>query len=248
MLLKGRLSDSHTELLQGAGTCSVIRRYEGAEGDGERGSMKRAFDVLCSLVLLVLVSPLAVGLAILITLQDGRSPFYRAPRVGLGGRPFRMLKFRTMIPRADVLGGPSTPDGDPRVTVIGRWLRKYKLDEVPQLYNVCVGDMSLVGPRPEVQQYVDLYSEEERVILTVRPGLTDWASLWNIDEGALLKGSVDPEKVYLETIRPVKLRLQLAYVRQRSFGTDLRILLHTLMALARGKGACPLPLAVEKVV
>ena len=122
------------------------------------------------------------------------------------------------------------------------------LDELPQLFNVCGGTMSLVGPRPEVQHYVDLYSEEERVILTVRPGLTDWASLWNIDEGALLKGSPDPEKVYLETIRPVKLRLQLAYVRQRSFGTDLRILLHTAIALARGKGARPLPLIVEKGV
>jgi lipopolysaccharide/colanic/teichoic acid biosynthesis glycosyltransferase len=151
-----------------------------------------------------------------------------------------------MIPRADVLGGPSTPDGDPRVTEVGRWLRKYKLDEVPQLYNVCVGEMSLVGPRPEVQQYVDMYSDSERDILTVRPGLTDWASLWNIHEGALLKGSADPEKVYLETIRPVKLRLQLAYVRQRSFGTDLRILLHTAIALVRGRGACPLPPAVEK--
>lgn len=208
--------------------------------------MKRAFDVVCALLLLVLASPLMAGLAMLITLQDGGSPFYRGTRAGLGGRPFRMLKFRTMIPRADALGGPSTPDGDPRVTAIGRWLRKHKLDEVPQLYNVCVGDMSLVGPRPEVQQYVDLYSEEERAILTVRPGLTDWASLWNIDEGSLLKGSPDPEKAYLETIRPMKVRLQLAYVRQRSFGTDLRILLHTAIALVRGRGACPLPSAVEK--
>ncbi len=210
--------------------------------------MKRLFDVLGASVLLLLLSPLLLVIALVVKVGDGGSVFYRAPRVGLGGRPFRMLKFRTMVQHADKLGGPSTPDGDPRVTSIGRWLRKHKLDELPQLFNVCGGAMSLVGPRPEVQQYVDLYSEEERVILTVRPGLTDWASLWNIDEGALLKGSVDPEKVYLETIRPVKLRLQLAYVRQRSFGTDLRILLHTVMALARGKGACPLPLAVEKVV
>lgn len=210
--------------------------------------MKRLCDVLAASVLLLLLSPLLLVIALVITWSDGGPVFYRAPRVGLRGQSFRMLKFRTMVQHADRLGGPSTPDGDPRVTPIGRWLRKHKLDELPQLFNVCGGTMSLVGPRPEVQHYVDLYSEEERVILTVRPGLTDWASLWNIDEGALLKGSPDPEKVYLETIRPVKLRLQLAYVRQRSFGTDLRILLHTAIALARGKGARPLPLIVEKGV
>ena len=210
--------------------------------------MKRLFDVLVASALLVLLSPFLLILAGLIKAGDGGPVFYRAPRVGLGGQPFRMVKFRTMVRHADKLGGPSTPGGDPRVTPIGRWLRKHKLDELRQLFNVCGGTMSLVGPRPEVQQYVDLYSEEERVILTIRPGLTDWASLWNIDEGALLKGSPDPEKVYLETIRPVKLRLQLAYVRQRGFGTDLRILLHTANSLARGKGACPLPLAVEKGV
>lgn len=146
-----------------------------------------------------------------------------------------MCKFRTMLERADALGGPSTPADDPRVTPIGRWLRRYKLDELPQLFNVCIGDMSLVGPRPEVQQYVDLYTDEECAILAVRPRLTDWASLWNIDEGALLQGSPDPDKTYLETIRPVKIRLQLEYVRRRSFRTDLQILRHTLVALVGGK-------------
>lgn len=210
--------------------------------------MKRLCDVVVASVLLLLLSPLLLVIALVIRWSDGGPVFYRAPRVGLRGQPFRMWKFRTMVQHADQLGGPSTPDGDPRVTPVGRWLRQHKLDELPQLFNVCGGTMSLGGPRPEVQHYVDLYSEEERVILTVRPGLTDWASLWNIDEGTLLKGSPDPEKVYLETIRPVKLRLQLAYVRQRSFGTDLRILLHTAIALARGKGARPLPLIVEKGV
>ena len=210
--------------------------------------MKRLCDVVVASVLLLLLSPLLLVIALVIRWSDGGPVFYRAPRVGWRGQPCRMWKFRTMVQHADQLGGPSTPDGDPRVTPVGRWLRQHKLDELPQLFNVCGGTMSLVGPRPEVQHYVDLYSEEERVILTVRPGLTDWASLWNIDEGALLKGSPDPEKVYLETIRPVKLRLQLAYVRQRSFGTDLRILLHTAIALARGKGARPLPLIVEKGV
>ena len=208
--------------------------------------MKRLFDVLVASALLVLLSPVLLVLAMLIKAGDGGAVLYRGWRVGLAGRPFRMFKFRTMIRHADVLGGPSTPDGDPRVTSIGRWLRKYKLDELPQLLNVCSGDMSLVGPRPEVQQYVDLYSQEERAILTVRPGLTDWASLWNIDEGALLKGSPDPEKAYLETIRPVKIRLQLAYVRRRSFGTDLQILFRTVVALVRGKGTCSVAMVTEK--
>lgn len=207
--------------------------------------MKRLFDVLVASVVLLVSSPLWLVIALLIKVGDGGPVFYLACRVGLKGRPFRMLKFRTMVRHADRLGGPSTPDGDPRITPIGRWLRRHKLDELPQFFNVCGGTMSLVGPRPEVQQYVDLYSEDERVILTVRPGLTDWASLWNIDEGALLKGSPDPERTYLEIIRPVKLRLQLAYVRQKSFGTDLSILLHTAIAIVRGKGACPLPLAAE---
>ena len=197
--------------------------------------MKRLFDLGVAACALLLLSPLLLALAVLVKLGDGGAVLYRGPRVGLGGRPFRMCKFRTMLERADVLGGPSTPADDPRVTPIGRWLRRYKLDELPQLFNVCTGDMSLVGPRPEVQQYVDFYTEEECAILAVRPGLTDWASLWNIDEGALLQGSPDPEKTYLETIRPVKIRLQLEYVRRRSFRTDLHILFHTLLALVGRK-------------
>lgn len=201
--------------------------------------MKRLFDVLVASCVLVLLSPLLLVLAMLIKAGDGGAVLYRGHRAGLGGRPFRMVKFRTMVRDADVLGGPSTPAGDPRVTAIGRWLRTYKLDELPQLFNVCRGDMSLVGPRPEVQRYVDLYTDEERAILTVRPGLTDWASLWNIDEGALLEGSSDPEKTYLETIRPMKIRLQLTYVQRHSFRTDVRILFHTMVALAGGKPSCP---------
>ncbi|MBP8116145.1 MAG: sugar transferase [Nitrospira sp.] len=197
--------------------------------------MKRLFDFVVASCALLLLSPLLLALAALVKLADGGEVLYRGSRVGLEGRRFRMYKFRTMLERADALGGPSTPADDPRVTTIGRWLRKYKLDELPQLLNVCRGEMSLVGPRPEVPQYVDLYTEEERAILAVRPGLTDWASLWNIDEGALLQGSSDPEKTYMETIRPVKIRLQLEYVRRRSFRTDLQILLHTLIALAGGK-------------
>jgi lipopolysaccharide/colanic/teichoic acid biosynthesis glycosyltransferase len=157
-----------------------------------------------------------------------------------------MIKFRTMVQHAERLGGPSTASGDPRVTRTGRVLRKYKLDELPQLINVVKGDMSLVGPRPEVQQYVNLYTDEERAILTVRPGLTDWACLWNLDEGALLEGSPDPEKLYLEVIRPVKLELQLRYVRRHTLGTDIRILLRTVVALLRRPHAGPLSAATER--
>lgn len=157
-----------------------------------------------------------------------------------------MVKFRTMVEQADRLGGPSTTAGDPRVTQIGKLLREYKLDELPQLINVFNGDMSLVGPRPEVQQYVDLYTDDEKAILTVRPGLTDWATLWNIDEGHLLEGSPDPEKIYLEKIRPVKLKLQLHYVRRHTFMTDLVILLRTVMALFRRPQADSVIAVTEK--
>jgi lipopolysaccharide/colanic/teichoic acid biosynthesis glycosyltransferase len=159
--------------------------------------------------------------------------FYRGERVGLNGKLFRILKFRTMVVDADKIGGSSTPGDDPRITRIGRTLRKYKLDELPQLFNVLSGKMSLVGPRPEVQRFTDLFTPEERAILTVRPGITDWASLWNADEGSLLAGAEDPDRVYLELIRPTKIRLQLEYARNHSLFTDLKIILLTLWALVR---------------
>ncbi len=132
---------------------------------------------------------------------------------------------------ADRLGGPSTADDDPRITRIGKLIRKYKLDELPQLINVLKGEMSFVGPRPEVQHYVDMFTEEEKAILSVRPGITDWASLWNPDEGKILAGSPDPEKTYMEKIRPTKLNLQLKYVRERSFWVDCRIIMRTIMTI-----------------
>lgn len=193
--------------------------------------MKRTFDLLCAALGLIVFSPMLALLAALVKTEDGCSVFYRGVRVGLGGRPFRILKFRTMRPDAERLGGSSTANDDPRVTRIGAVLRRYKLDELPQLWNVLCGEMSLVGPRPEVQRFVDLYTEEERAILTVRPGLTDWASLWNIDEGAVLEGSADPDRTYCELIRPRKLRLQLAYVRRAGFWTDLGILCETVGAV-----------------
>ena len=190
--------------------------------------LKRSFDILISVAGLFALLPFFLLVAVWIKV-DSRGPvWYRGLRIGRGGMPFRIFKFRTMVVNADKLGGPSTSDDDPRITRVGRFLRKYKLDELPQLVNVLKGEMSFVGPRPEVQMYVDLYSEEEKVILSVRPGITDWASLWNPDEGAILAGSPDPEKTYREEIRPQKIRLQLEYVRRRSLGVDLQIMLKTL--------------------
>jgi lipopolysaccharide/colanic/teichoic acid biosynthesis glycosyltransferase len=172
-------------------------------------------------------------ISLLIKGEDGGPVFYRGGRVGLNGKDFCIFKFRTMVVNADRMGGASTADDDPRITRIGKKLRKHKLDELPQLINVFMGDMSLVGPRPEVPHYVNMYTEEEKAILAVRPGITDWASLWNPDEGAILAGSPDPEKTYMEKIRPEKIRLQLKYVRERSFWKDLIILFQTLRIILK---------------
>jgi len=172
-------------------------------------------------------------LAFMIKREDGGPVFYRGVRVGKDGREFRMFKFRTMVMNADKLGGPSTADDDPRISRIGKTIRKYKFDEFPQFINVLLGDMSFVGPRPEVPFYVNMFTGEERKILSVRPGITDWASLWNSDEGAILAGSADPEKAYMEKIRPEKMRLQLKYVNERSLATDLELILLTLIKLLK---------------
>jgi lipopolysaccharide/colanic/teichoic acid biosynthesis glycosyltransferase len=163
--------------------------------------------------------------------EDHGPIFYRGERVGLHGRPFRIFKFRTMVVDAERLGASSTSDDDPRITRTGRFLRKYKLDELPQLINVLIGDMSLVGPRPEVEKFTNLYTDDEKVILTIKPGITDWASIWNPDEGVLLAGSKDPDKDYLEKIRPEKIRLQLKYVREQSLLADIKILFMTLKTI-----------------
>jgi lipopolysaccharide/colanic/teichoic acid biosynthesis glycosyltransferase len=142
-----------------------------------------------------------------------------------------MLKFRTMVVNADRIGGSSSADDDPRITAIGRWLRRTKLDELPQLFNVLGGSMSLVGPRPQIAHDVAKYTDEERAILTVKPGITDWASIRFHNEGAILAGHADPDQAYIDLIRPEKLRLCLEYVRRRSFGTDLSILWMTVRRL-----------------
>jgi lipopolysaccharide/colanic/teichoic acid biosynthesis glycosyltransferase len=142
-----------------------------------------------------------------------------------------MWKFRSMVQHAETLGGSATAKDDARITAVGHFLRRYKLDELPQLINVLKGEMSLVGPRPEVQKYIDLLSGNERVILEVQPGITDWASIWNANEGEALEGSPDPEATYEELIRPVKVALQMKYAQEQSMRTDCRILFHTLLKL-----------------
>ncbi|MFX0197393.1 MAG: sugar transferase [Candidatus Hodarchaeota archaeon] len=191
------------------------------------------FDIIVSLMGLLLLFPLLLFMAFFIKFEDKGPIFYRGVRVGRYGKSFRIFKFRTMVVNAEELGGPSTAGDDPRITKIGRRLRKYKLDELPQLINVLRGEMSFVGPRPEVQHYVDMFSEKERAILSVRPGITDWASLWNPDEGAVLAGSPDPEKAYMEKIRPTKIELQLKYVKKRSFWIDLQIIAQTFLTILK---------------
>jgi lipopolysaccharide/colanic/teichoic acid biosynthesis glycosyltransferase len=194
--------------------------------------MKRIFDIGFSLSVLLAFSPLLILISLLIK-GDGGHVFYRGARTGLYGRPFRIYKFRTMVPNAEAIGGASTADEDPRITRVGRALRRCKLDELPQFINVLTGEMSVVGPRPEVKYYTDMYTETEKAILTVRPGITDWASIWNSDEGAVLAGAADPEKAYQELIRPTKIRLQLKYVRERSFFTDLKLIFLTVLAILK---------------
>jgi len=179
-----------------------------------------------------MLSPLFLICAILIKLDSPGPVFYKGIRIGKDGKPFKIFKFRTMVKDAEKLGGPSTAADDPRITRIGRFLRKYKIDELPQLINVLKGEMSLVGPRPEVKMYVDMMTPKEReIILSVRPGMTDLASLWDFHEEEILKGAKDPEKVYLEKIRPKKIALQIEYVKNRSFLLDLKIILKTILKL-----------------
>ena len=194
-------------------------------------AVKRGIDVVTAAFGVVVLAPVLLVVAVAVKLEDGGPMFYRGVRVGRHGQPFRMVKFRTMVVNADQIGGASTADDDPRITRVGRKIRRLKLDELPQFFNVLKGEMSLVGPRPEVPQEVACYTEEERELLSVRPGITDWASIRFRDEGAILKGSADPHETYLRVIRPEKMRLGLEYVRARSLETDMRILAATLKAV-----------------
>lgn len=194
--------------------------------------LKRLFDVFFSIFGLLITLPLLLIIALFIKLKSPGPVFYKAERVGKGEKKFKMYKFRSMIVRADKIGGPSTSEDDPRLTKIGKFLKKFQLDEIPQLINILKSEMSFVGPRPEVPFYVDMMTEEEKnIILSIRPGMTDIASLWNFHEGEVLKGSEDPEKTYMEKIRPEKIRLQIEYVKNRSFWLDIKIITKTILKI-----------------
>lgn len=199
--------------------------------------LKRAFDMLAAGLGLLLLSPVLLVIAVAVKVDSPGPVLYRGVRVGKDGRSFNMLKFRTMVVDAERLGGTSTAEGDPRITRVGAFIRRYKLDEFPQLINVFRGDMSLVGPRPQVQWAVDLYSPEERALLSVRPGITDYASLRFSNEAEILKGAEDPDQAYLELIAPEKIRLGLEYVRTRTFWVDLKLIFATLTRISGRSGS-----------
>jgi lipopolysaccharide/colanic/teichoic acid biosynthesis glycosyltransferase len=193
---------------------------------------KRLFDLIVATVGILVLSPVFVITAIRIKL-DSRGPvLYRGIRTGRYGRPFRMLKFRSMIVGAETLGGTSTGLQDPRVTRVGRSLRRYKLDELPQLLNVLSGEMSMVGPLPVVVEYTRLYSSDEMQILSVRPGITDYASI-EFSNLAEALGPEDVDRIYAEKVRPIKNQLRLKYVREHSFWGDIGIIIATLRRIAR---------------
>ena len=191
--------------------------------------MKRLLDITAAVAGLVLLSPLLLILSLAIWLQDYHSPFYIAPRTGRGEKPFRMVKFRSMVVRADKSGVDSTAGDDPRITSLGKFIRRFKLDEIPQLWNVLLGQMSLVGPRPNVERETVLYTADEKRLLAARPGITDLSSIVFADEGEILQGSADPDLRYNQVIRPWKSRLGLLYVdAPESVFRDLRVIALTI--------------------
>lgn len=190
--------------------------------------MKRMFDVIASALGLIFFSPILLPVMLLVYLQDRHSPFYVAPRVARGGGTFQMVKLRSMVINADKSGVDSTGANDRRITSVGRFIRRCKLDELPQLWNVLIGDMSLVGPRPNVKRETDMYTSVELGLLGVRPGITDFASIVFADEGEILAPHADPDLAYNQLIRPWKSRLGLAYIRHASVRLDIWIILQTI--------------------
>ena len=186
--------------------------------------MKRALDIVIAFIILVFFLPLGLLISLLIVLESKGGVFYKQERVGLNGKPFGLLKFRSMRPYADKLGQLTVGERDPRVTNTGYFIRKYKLDEFPQFINVLIGDMSIIGPRPEVKKYVDLYTDEQRAILNVKPGITDYASIEYFDESRLLGESENPEQTYVQEIMPAKLILNKKYLDNPTIFHDLKIM------------------------
>jgi lipopolysaccharide/colanic/teichoic acid biosynthesis glycosyltransferase len=206
----------------------MLRHEKGDVSDiGEKPFVQRVFDFIASFLGICLLSPVFVIVGAFVALHDGGPIFFRAMRVGKGGVLFPILKFRTMIQNADKIGGGITMSGDNRVTPVGRFLRKHKIDELPQLINVFRGQMSFVGARPEDPRYVALYTDEQKKILAYRPGVTSPASLAYRNEEEILKGE-NPEKMYAEDVLPRKLAIDLAYLSRRSFLSDLKVILQTI--------------------
>src|SRR5262245_47133700 len=193
--------------------------------------MKRVLDLVLATVGLLATSPVLLPVIFVVWVYDWHSPFYVAPRVGRDGRLFRMVKLRSMLVNADRIGVDSTSARDPRITPVGQFIRRYKLDELTQLWNVLLGDMSLVGPRPNVKRETDLYTPAERGLLSVKPGITDYASIVFSDEGDILKDQADPDIAYNQLIRPGKSVLGLLYVRTRSLWIDIRLMFLTATAI-----------------
>ena len=193
--------------------------------------MKRAFDLLFSFTILTLFLPFGMLISMLIVIGSKGGIFYRQERIGKHGKPFMLLKFRSMRIDSDQRGKLTIGMNDSRITQIGLFIRKYKLDEFPQFINVLSGEMSIVGPRPEVRKYVELYTKEQLNVLSVKPGLTDYASLEYINESEILGNSEDPNQTYINEIMPIKLKLNLRYISKISFITDLSLIFKTIIRI-----------------
>lgn len=193
--------------------------------------IKRIFDISIALLFIVLLSPLLLLIALLIKLDSKGSVLFKQVRVGKGNIDFKIWKFRTMYLDAEKMGQLTIGGRDPRVTKVGYVLRKYKLDELPQFFNVLFGEMSFVGPRPEVRRYVSLYTQQQKRVLEVKPGITDYASIEYSNENELLSKAANPEQTYIDEIMPAKLLLNLKYIAEQGFVTDLKIIGKTIMKI-----------------
>lgn len=196
--------------------------------------IKRFMDVILSFIVLIILLPFFLLLSLLIIIDSPGGVFYSQERIGKDGKPFKLLKFRSMRPYADQQSKLTIGNSDPRITRMGKFIRKYKLDEFPQLLNVIKGEMSIVGPRPEVPKYVEMYDAEQRKVLSLRPGLTDYASIKYFKENDLLAKAEDPEKEYIEVIMPAKLEINLEYIEKKSLATDLKIIFKTMGRIVGG--------------
>lgn len=195
--------------------------------------VKRAFDIIFSISGILILSPFLVIISIIILLTSKGGAFYRQIRIGKNGKEFKLVKFRTMRKEADKSGSLTVGMRDNRITGVGYYLRKYKLDELPQLFNVLAGNMSFVGPRPEVPKYVALYNDEQKKVLKVKPGITDYASIVYSEENELLASAENPEELYIKRVMPAKLKLNMRYINEMSLATDVKVILKTIGKIFR---------------